>query len=104
MIEYLHDNYASKFSLSDMALNCKVSRGECCRFFKKMMHMRISDYLMEYRISKAVELLESTDLAISDISESIGFSSQSYFIESFKKKMNHSPLAYRKLLRKKTLM
>ncbi|MGN7413178.1 helix-turn-helix domain-containing protein [Paenibacillus sp. SAF-068] len=99
MIEYLHTNYSSKFSLSDMATHCNVSRGECCRYFKKMMHMTISDYLMEYRVSSAVELLQSTDLAISEISESMGFSSQSYFIESFKKKMKLSPLAYRKLLR-----
>ncbi|WP_143042173.1 AraC family transcriptional regulator [Paenibacillus sp. PDC88] len=33
------------------------------------------------------------------ISESIGFSSQSYFIESFKKKTRLSPLAYRKLVK-----
>ncbi|RPK31425.1 helix-turn-helix domain-containing protein [Paenibacillus xylanexedens] len=99
MIEYLHTNYSSKFSLSDMAIHSNVSRGECCRYFKKMMHMTISEYLMEFRVSKAVELLKSTDLAISEISDSIGFSSQSYFIESFKKKMRLSPLAYRKFLR-----
>lgn len=99
MIEYLHTNYSSKFSLSDMATHSNVSRGECCRYFKKMMHMTISDYLMEFRISRAVELLESTDQPISDISEAVGFSSQSYFIESFKKKMRLSPLAYRKLLK-----
>ncbi|WP_052421352.1 AraC family transcriptional regulator [Paenibacillus sp. FSL R7-0273] len=99
MIEYLHTNYSSKFSLSDMATHCNVSRGECCRYFKKMMHMTISEYVMEFRVSKAVELLKSTDLAISEISESVGFSSQSYFIESFKKKMRLSPLAYRKFLK-----
>lgn len=99
MIEYLHTNYSSKFSLSDMAAHSNVSRGECCRYFKKMMHMTISDYLMEFRISKAVELLKSTDLAISEVSEAVGFSSQSYFIESFKKKMRLSPLAYRKLVK-----
>lgn len=102
MIEYLHKNYTSKFSLTDMATHCNVSRGECCRYFKKMMHINISDYLMEFRVSKAVELLECTDLAISEIAESVGFSSQSYFIESFKKKMKLSPLAYRKFLRGKS--
>ncbi len=99
MIEYLHTYYSSKFSLSDMATHSNVSRGECCRYFKKMMHMTISDYLMEYRVSKAVELLESSDISISEISETVGFSSQSYFIESFKKKTRLSPLAYRKFIK-----
>lgn len=99
MIEYLHTNYSSKFTLTDMATQSNVSRGECCRYFKKMMHMTISDYLMEYRVSKAIELLESTDISISEISETVGFSSQSYFIKSFKKKTRLSPLAYRKLLK-----
>ncbi|GLX70806.1 helix-turn-helix domain-containing protein [Paenibacillus glycanilyticus] len=99
MIEYLHNHYSSKFSLSDMAAQSNVSRGECCRYFKKMMHMTISDYLMEYRVSKAIELLESADRSISEISETVGFSSQSYFIESFKKKTRLTPLAYRKLLK-----
>ncbi|MNE99308.1 HTH-type transcriptional activator RhaR [compost metagenome] len=61
--------------------------------------MTISDYLMEFRLSKAVELLEFTDISISEIAESVGFSSQNYFIISFKKKMKLSPLAYRKSLK-----
>jgi len=65
-----------------------------------MMHMTISDYLMEFRVSRAVELLESTDLTISEISETVGFNSQSYFIASFKKKTRLSPLAYKKLLKR----
>ncbi|WP_052339237.1 helix-turn-helix transcriptional regulator [Gorillibacterium massiliense] len=100
MIEYLHNNYSSKFSLTDMAISSNVSRGECCRFFKKMMHMTISSYLMEYRISKAVGFLETTNLSISEISETVGFSSISYFIDSFKKKTKYSPLTYKKMLRK----
>ena len=47
MIEYLHQHYSEKFSLSSMAASVSVSRGECSRFFKKMMHMTISDYLLE---------------------------------------------------------
>jgi AraC family transcriptional regulator, melibiose operon regulatory protein len=95
MIEYLHQNYTDKFSLSDMAAYHNVSRGECCRFFKRMMNMTISDYLMEYRISKSVELLENTNLSITEISQAVGFSSLSYYIASFKEKMSCSPLSFR---------
>lgn len=96
MIEYLHSSYNEKFSLSDMADKVNVSRGECCRFFKKMMHMTISQYLLEYRISKAIEMIEHTELTIAEISEEVGFSSNSFFIKSFRKKTGLTPLSYKK--------
>lgn len=98
MIEYLHTHYAAKFSLADMAAHSNISRGECCRFFKKMMHTTISEYLAEYRLAKALELLETTHLTITEISETVGFSSPSYFIQTFRQKTGYTPLAYRNLL------
>ncbi|MBS6195628.1 MAG: helix-turn-helix transcriptional regulator [Clostridiales bacterium] len=95
MIEYLHQNYAEKFSLDDMAEFHNISRRECCRFFKKMMNMTISEYLTEYRISKSVELLLHTTLNITEISQAVGFGSSSYYISAFKEKMDCSPLKYR---------
>ena len=80
MLNYIQRNYADKFSLSDMADACHVSRGECCRYFKKLMHMKILDYLTEYRIRKAIELLENTELSITEIAHGTGFGTASYFI------------------------
>ena len=96
MLEYLHINYRAKFSLDDMAKCHNISRGECCRFFKKMMNMKMSEYLTEFRLKKSLYLLENTEMNITEITNDVGFSCSSYFISTFKKKMGCSPLKYRK--------
>lgn len=96
MIDYLHEHYGHKFSLDDMASHAHVSRSECCRYFKRMMRMTISDFLKEYRLSAAAEFLENTEMTIAEIADAAGFSSASYFILSFRQKTGYTPLAYRR--------
>lgn len=100
MISYIHTHYAEKFSLTDMAEQTTISRSECCRYFKKAMHITISDYLLEYRLTKAIELLENTTMNITEIAHATGFCDVSYFIRRFHEKLNCSPQKYRKNLAK----
>lgn len=96
MVEYLQIHFAEKFSLSQMADFMKFSRGECCRYFKKKMKMTISEYLLEYRLKKSLELLEKTDKNITQIANSIGFNSASNYTAMFKLKLKETPSHYRK--------
>lgn len=96
MIEYLRKNYQDKYSLSSIAEHLNISRGECCRHFKKCMRMTISEYLLEYRIGKACELLTNTDKRITDIAHTVGFESTSNFSMLFQKKTGKTPREYRK--------
>ena len=72
-----------------------MSRNECCRYFKQMMNMTITEYLLEYRLSKAAELLETSGLSITEIAEKTGFCDVSYFIKKFKEKTGITPSTYR---------
>ena len=63
--------------------------------FKKVMNKSFSEYLTDYRITKAEQLLSSTDKSVAEIAEAVGFSSPSYFIHQFKVKKNISPKQYR---------
>ncbi|MCA5962990.1 helix-turn-helix transcriptional regulator [Blautia sp. RD014234] len=65
-------------------------------FFKKMVHMTPWEYLLEYRLSRSMELLEKKDLNISEIAEMTGFCTVSYYITAFKRKTGDTPLEYRK--------
>ena len=58
--------------------------------------MTISDYLLEYRLSKATTLLTSSEHNITEIAELTGFCDSSFFIKMFKKKTGVTPNAYRK--------
>lgn len=94
MIDYLHEHYTEKFSLTALADSVFMSRNECCRYFKQAMHMTITEYLLEYRLSKAAELLETSGLSITEISEQTGFCDVSYFIKMFRQKKGITPKTY----------
>ncbi len=72
-----------------------MSRNECCWYFKQMMNMTITEYLLEYRLSKAAELLETSGLSISEIAWKTGFCDVSYFVKRFKEKTGITSSTYR---------
>lgn len=100
MIDFLQKNYQKKFVLDDLCRHVNLCRSTCCRYFKQMMNMSISDYINEYRLSQALFLLNNTDESITSIAVLTGFSTTSYFISKFKEKMRVTPLEYR--MEKKT--
>lgn len=62
----------------------------------KLMHGRtVTDYIREVRIQKSEDLIKNTDLNISEVVYSIGFTSRSYFSKIFKQKYNCSPKQYK---------
>lgn len=95
MTQYLRAHYAEKFSLDAMAAHLHVSRGECCRYFKRMMGMTITDYLLDYRLSHAAQQLAQTSLPVTQIAHASGFNSPSSFAQFFRKKTGLTPSAYR---------
>ena len=96
IIEYVHQNFAEKILLDDMAQNLNFSKSYIIRLFKKNTGKTFSTYLNNYRIYKALELLEENDKSILEISESCGFENLSYFIRLFKQSTGMTPLQYRK--------
>lgn len=66
-----------------------------CRLFKKATGTSVIEYLNFARVCKAEELLKS-DMNITDIAYTVGFSSLSYFNRSFNKYKGYSPTCYRK--------
>jgi AraC-like DNA-binding protein len=54
------------------------------------------DYILKTRIAMAKELLCEADMSVTEISESCGFSSISYFSRTFKNETGMSPLKYKK--------
>ena len=95
MIDFLQKNYQKKFVLDELCAYVNLSRSACCRYFKKMMNMSISDYIFEYRMSQALYMLANSDMSVTDIAFQSGFTSTSYFIAKFKEKMNITPREYK---------
>ena len=95
ILSYIHENYSRKITADDIANHAKISRGECFRCFKRFMDKGLVEYVNEYRLSKAAELLKTTDMSIIDISTECGFENASYFGKMFKDTYNLTPLGYK---------
>lgn len=93
-LEYISQNYAD-VTAEQLAQYCNLSYSYFSRTFKKVMHQSFSEYLNHYRITKAEQMLCSTDMSVSEIADAVGFATPSYFIQQFKAKKNISPKQYR---------
>ncbi|WP_150273990.1 AraC family transcriptional regulator [Paenibacillus tepidiphilus] len=96
MLNYVHLHYAEKISLEDIARAGQLSRSECCRYFKKMLHQSPLSYVIDYRIQRSLLLLRQPDANVTDVAYLVGFNSTSYFIDVFRKVRGVTPLAYKK--------
>lgn len=94
-IEYIRNNYSRQISLEDIAEYAGISRIYLSQLFKRETGKNIRDYLAEYRLSKAKELLLTSNLKIYTISELCGFGSAQYFNRIFKKMTGFSPYQFK---------
>ncbi len=95
-LRYIEQHYPEPISLDMLAKSANVSKSECLRCFKASLQTAPYQYLMEYRLSKAAELLRNTDMPISEIAVSVGFGQTSHFGKCFRDKTGMSPSGYRK--------
>lgn len=95
-ILYIQKHYSDTISLDDIAASIHVSKGECCRCFKRSMNLTPFEYLMRYRILMAAGTIRSNPtLSVSSLASSVGFNSSSYFNKLFRKYLNCTPTEYR---------
>jgi AraC-like DNA-binding protein len=94
-IQFIHRYYADNIQLENIAIAASISKSECCRSFKRILRVTPFEYLMEYRILKASELLLKSKKSISIIAFDVGFNGTSYFGKVFKRHMNCTPSEYR---------
>lgn len=96
VLEYVHSRYNESISLDEMSGLININKSHFCRLFKKNVNTSFVDYLNFVRISKAENLLLSTEKSISEISELVGFKSGAYFTKIFKRLKSCTPMEYRK--------
>lgn len=103
MEQYMDEHFADDITLDTLSELTHMNKYYIVHAFKKYKGVSPISYLINRRISEAKSLLESSDFPISKIAQQVGFSSQSYFSQVFRKEVDISPGAYRKQHAKKTL-
>ena len=95
-IDYMICHLHSHISLEETAKHLKISASYLSRLFKQETGVFFGDYVNKLKIEEAASLLLYTEYNDAEISNLLGFSSQSYFIKIFKKQMGTTPKKYKK--------
>ncbi|SCD21470.1 Hypothetical protein PSM36_2674 [Proteiniphilum saccharofermentans] len=93
--QIIEDNLEnSDFNIDTIASSLSISRSAFFKKLKSITGLAPVDLVKETRLRKAVELIKSTDLSVSEIAFAVGFKDPGYFGKCFKKKYNLSPRDY----------
>ena len=96
MVSYIQQNFTGKISLREFGEQFHLSEKYISRYFKEHFHITLSQYVTYLRLEHAKQLLQDTDLPVTDVAMQSGYQNVSYFIRSFQKAYAVSPLKYRK--------
>lgn len=95
-IQFIEDNYYQDIDVKDVANSVHLSYSHLSRLFKNWVGETVSQYIKKVRLKKAAYLLKCTDKDIASIAREVGFNSEYYFSNDFKKNIGMSPGNYRK--------
>ena len=98
ILDFIQKNYTHKITLEDIAAAAALSPGECGRICKRLLHQTPFEYLNAYRVEQSLPDLLEKNLSITEIALKHGFSSSSYYAETFKKVKGVTPSAFRRAL------
>ena len=92
---YIDEHYAEAITLDELASIAALSKYYLIREFKAAVGTSPMGYLLEKRITESKKMLAGTEHSISDIADSVGFSSGSYFAQRFRLITGMTPLRWR---------
>lgn len=94
--ELVAERYMDDISLQEVAELTNLTIPSFCRLFKRLTSKTFTQFLNEYRVTKALQLLNTEDCSISSVAFDSGFKSLSYFNRQFKEITGHKPSDYKK--------
>lgn len=95
MLRFIHAHYPEKITVAEIAESISISESECLRCFRNTIQLTPNQYLRQYRIQQASNLLGSTGEKISVIARACGFDDLSFFAKTFRELKGVSPSNYR---------
>lgn len=96
MMVYVHEHYAEKISVAQLAKAAFCSERECFRVFHDCLHMSPVEYIKSYRIQMACQMLAGSRESVTSIGHACGLGSSSYFGKVFRESLGCTPLEYRR--------
>lgn len=102
-VSFIIRNYSNRISIEDVAGHVGIDRKYLSSLFKKTLNISPQEYLINYRMNKACELLAKDGLLVKEIANSVGYEDPLHFTRIFRKLKGISPSQYRQGHDKKPL-
>lgn len=96
-VRYIEEHYSYPITIEDIADYTGVCRSHLYRMFRKVLKKSPRDYLEEYRIRQACQLLGETGISVTAVAHSVGYEDNLYFSKAFKKSMGKTPSDFRRM-------
>jgi AraC family transcriptional regulator len=90
------ENFGTGISVTMLADACALSRSHFTRKFKASTHLSPTEWLRQQRIKKSKQLLESSEMMLTQIAMECGFCDQPHFCRIFSRAEGVTPLAWQR--------
>ena len=97
LLDHIEQNYQKDLNLKEISDILNINSIYLGQLFQKEIGILFSDYINNFRINKAKDLLANTSLKASEIGELVGYSNKNYFYRKFKSIVGITPSEWRKL-------
>lgn len=92
---FIDQNYQRDISVEEIAAASGLNRSYFGKLFKETMGFSPQQYLIQYRMTKAAELLKGSRIPVGEVARSVGYENQLHFSRAFKNTYGISPSQYR---------
>ncbi|OKP95213.1 helix-turn-helix domain-containing protein [Paenibacillus sp. P46E] len=92
---FIQENYRQDLSREDVAASVYLTADYLAKVFKNETGQTVKEYLNDFRIRTAKQMLIESTASIGEIAMDAGFDTISYFSTVFKKLTGETPIAYR---------
>lgn len=93
-VKFMKENYQKPINLRQVSADLRMSEANFCYLFKKITGVAPKEYLTDLKLSKAVEMLKTTN--VTAVAYDLGYENISHFIALFKNKYGVTPKQYQK--------
>ena len=94
-IEYINKHFSEPLTLTLIAENIHISPNYLSKILKEELNIGLPDLLNKTRVEEAKKLLQNPTSRVNEIANMVGYSSQQYFTNVFKKLTGYTPYDYR---------
>lgn len=96
MLIFIQNHYQEKLTLKMLSKQFHLSEKYISRYFKQHFFLTFKQYIQHLRLTKAKDLLESSEMSVLEVALEAGFPTVNYFIHTFKEMYEITPFQYKK--------